>query len=124
MERVSFETALKLQEKGFPRPAKAFGQVWWFFTLAGQESVVVMDVKEYAISAYDRFGHLYDETDFFERACVFAPTATDILQHVPRVPTEFRNGRFWVEGKEKGTVHKHENHAEVLATAWLELNSE
>ena len=73
---VSFETAKRLKEAGFPQPEPQRGQVWYSKHRA-----------EYLVYNVDEFGADYScgSLSFVGRSlsaddCVFAPTATDILR--------------------------------------------
>ena len=80
---VSFETAVRLKEAGFPQPKPDFGQVWHnpdfgLFVVVGKWFA---DNREYKIF-YPGTGRsvLKSEARFLE--CAFAPTATDILREM------------------------------------------
>ena len=137
---VSFETAKRLKEAGFPQPEEfSVGDWWW--------AMIVRD-------EHSEFSYPYNER-FFLRACVekgrlevvvqtngcgvsleedycyFAPTATDILVRLPDLTAlyKWRHENVWCVDYQTqdpplltGTPHRHKNPAEACAEAWLKLN--
>jgi hypothetical protein len=82
MDVVSFETAKKLKEAGFPQPEPAFGQVW--YKSAGSP-IIVTSGWEAGFAFVGPRSAMTQTTymkRFQEQNGVFAPTATDILRHI------------------------------------------
>lgn len=115
---VSFETAKRLKEAGFPQPFIAPAQIWFI----PQPHLVGLWLPcEENTSPYSPHGDW-----------VFAPTATDILRefHRKRASVLLRLGAV-EEGFECFYSHSvsgflgslsHDNPAEACAEAWLQLN--
>jgi len=107
MQVVSFQTAKRLKEAGFPQP-----------------------------ETYDTFDWYYSKTGFlanhFDSACViesdiFAPSATDILKELGRgwhlcYKKESRSWECWYQTVGGASDKYHENPAEACAAAWLAKN--
>jgi len=113
MQVVSFETAKRLKEAGFPQPEKlTHGQFY-----------------------YSEHGHLFRYTHGpqYENT-FFAPSATDILKELGRrfILGYEKNG-WWCEktqhvyevadGMQVTASYNHENPAEACAAAWLAKNA-
>jgi len=101
MNTVTFETAKRLKEAGFPQPEPEFGQVWY----SPNGAIRVIYIKTYDL--------------------VFAPSATDILKEIPffgSLSFEVYETRFefrvW-EGLK--LIAKNENPHEAAALAWLSI---
>lgn len=120
MDIVSFETAKKLKEAGFPQPTPAPGQFWH----EGNEGGLFVIGRVYG----DKMTGCYIESErtpqhlVFERATmngkeIFAPTATDILRLLPDQDFYFDGKQFVFSGDmEQGG----ENPAEVAAKKGLQ----
>lgn len=130
---LTFETAIRLKDAGFPQKETAFGQIWYlkdtfvrtcvFVYLTGGESKVRKFVERdtgIALLSYSMEG------------AVFAPTATEILKALgqkyvlwfdesPKVSQWFcaETGNL---PSEAGRPFGNENPAEACAEAWLQLN--
>lgn len=105
---VSFETALRLKEAGFPQPEPHYRQVW-----------------------YDERG---EDLLFEVSAEYFAPTATNILRQIRQeLDAATSNAHYWVNLSPMGTIWEvvirlsggcaahgftHENPAEAAALAY------
>lgn len=117
---VSFETAKRLKEAGFPQPVPEFGQFWYApngvicvmwgnGVFDGEARVMIANGNTIYIKTYD---------------IVFAPTATDILKEIPFVSLSFEvyetrfEFRVW-EGLK--LIAKHENPHDAAALAWLSI---
>jgi hypothetical protein len=139
MDVVSFETAKKLKEVGFPQPEPAVGQAWWIEI--GTDGTVppaliqiipnqielarLAEIHFDGISILDSFRSFYGGgSDGY----YFAPTATDILKEASN---NMMIGYSPFGGFEVYTNHRclvngipdaqHANPAEACAAAWLEL---
>lgn len=102
LDIVTFETAKKLKEAGFPQPSLEDGQFWY----SSKEQVIC-------------FGHTVDnwcETDYDVSA--FAPTATDILRQIPGANLKWNGSTFVC--KYRGKVDD-TNPAECAAKMWLKI---
>lgn len=133
-DTVTFETAVRLKEAGFPQPTPEAGQ-WWYnpdigIFLTGKLSPY--DGRERHIY-YPDTGNVFFKNQVLFPDCVFAPTATDILREMPAnegVSISFGDdGMFWVERRiyyqEPQTVISVQiNPAEAAASAWLKLQEE
>jgi hypothetical protein len=100
---VTKETAIRLKEKGFPQPDKSFGQVWYLLHV--EQPILVGSALGFELDKYP---------------CVFAPRATDILQHIGKdhYLCAAKDGfvLLWGEiGREVETVCFGDNPAEVMA---------
>ena len=107
MQTVSFETAKKLKEAGFPQPAQCMGQ--WWYNPKGYRTLTAFD-DSYA----DMAKLVMDEY-------VYAPTATELL---PEDWLLMREGPNWIcqhfEDSHKYVID--DNPAETAALAWLYVN--
>ncbi len=116
---VTFETAVRLKEAGFPQP---FPQAGMF----GYNDAGYLFVKTHdGHTSNNRYGSVLlnggndnitlSKNDF--KFVVFAPTATDILRELgPLFDLSYDCAEFWC-GDKKGW-----NPAEAAAEAWLKLN--
>ena len=113
MKVVSFETAKRLKEAGFPQPQTFFGQIWH---LRYNQRYVLIGTNE---------GHIAEHQDR-----VFAPSATDILNHLRgNYRLSCSNFGWWCDRVEEWPDLAHEfrivacyndeNPAEACAAAWL-----
>ena len=106
MNFVTYETALRLKEAGFPQPEKERLQIW--YNDKGVPSIIL--------------------NIFLARPdlCVFAPTADDILRELGENYTlcysMSDNGKEWFcdNTKHEYEIHSDENPAEACALAWFE----
>lgn len=80
---VTFETAVRLKEAGFPQPVPDFGQTW----LAEKETIILggkskaFPTRRLCVS--DGSSDLVFTDEWISENMVFAPTATDILAELP-----------------------------------------
>jgi hypothetical protein len=82
MEFTSFGKAKDLKEAGFPQPKPQFGQIW--YTDRG-EVCVCISARVYR----DPRGNKWTIDEGF---LIYAPTATDILRHLPpALPLRFHS---------------------------------
>lgn len=106
---VSFETAKRLKEAGFPQPKErevCTGNFW--YDVDGDLICYGHTVDEWGEMAYYNHEH-------------FAPVATDILIELGDYHLEYFEGKFTCIHKSKlvDTEFEHENAAEACALAWL-----
>ena len=114
MNFVTYETAVRLKEAGFPQPRPQLYQAWYWFD-AGVRSALPYILTR----SYSKIG----EGD------VFAPTADDILRELPGFAICYledfaANMVFCVflrRHPEQFPTH-HENPAEACALAWIEFH--
>lgn len=126
---VTFETAVRLRDAGFPQPTPEFGQKWYNPDY-GLFVVGFIDAPyAHATIFYDSVSCVFRKNIPNFSGCAFAPTATDILR-------ELRDGsNIGIMGKrflcyspdfEHGIDHPgtpiNDNPAEAVAEAWLKLN--
>jgi hypothetical protein len=122
---VSFETALKLKEAGFPQANPSAGQVRYY------DGSPLIIISTYAIELFSGQcfqvyvchpggDEIFSLTTEENNLWVFAPTATDILRELDWTFTLAppMNNEMWatVCGVD---VFEHENPAESCALAWL-----
>jgi len=104
---VTFETAKRLKEAWFPQPKKTEKGQEWF---ANDEPILFAGCEQV-------------EVRMFGQDMVFAPTATDILAHLPGWYLTHASG-VWVclsfddEGNPPDSF-RHTNPAEAVAKAWF-----
>lgn len=126
---VTFETAIKLKEAGFPQPERLeFGQVFYPRIMASPDRVSYSD--EPGISTK------INSVDFFTQD-VFAPRLTDIMpligdDHIvmycdgwvimKEVDSDFSNEYFDYALTVIPFSDSYENPAEAAAQMWLKLN--
>ena len=110
MDIVSFETAKKIKEAGFPQPHPGDFQFWYVEDNKNKWEVTVIvkcgGIQEAILNVYG--------------SRIFAPTATDILMLLSS--TRFYFDKIWrVHWFRYNTVDefKHEDPAEACALAWL-----
>lgn len=81
---VTFETARKLKDAGFPQPEAEFGQVWYRPEYIDNSNTILVtgqwDEGPYGIGD---MGQQYSPYNLAWHELVFAPTATDILEYLP-----------------------------------------
>lgn len=110
MNFVSYETAVRLKEAGFPQPEPRFFQAW--YNPAGDSVYKIPFIIEPA------FRRLIDEYS------IFAPTADDILRNLPH-PEDYKasfDGVLWHIQHYTGYSTYHENFAEAAALMFLPEN--
>ena len=122
MDIVSFETAKRLKEAGFPQPEFSTGQMWYnefsAITVIGKKELDENDSETIYFFCHSL---LTSRTDRMRLALgygiYFCASATDILRHLPQgLSLSYQNTRFIIKG------HKNDNPSEVAALAWLEIN--
>lgn len=84
---VTFETAKKLKEAGFPQPEPERGQVWYNedkdLGVLGNCISATFDFTWCSVGDnYDGHDDHYENADSILKEYVFAPAATDILRHI------------------------------------------
>lgn len=129
MDIVSFETAQKLNEAGFPQPEPESGQFWHKYN---KETVVILDVysnyEGRQIEFVSLFGtEIYRQKDM--KAFRFAPSSSDILRELNDYclfkDTNTCGGFVCYElGKMPYGYHCHENPADAAASTWLSIHSQ
>lgn len=120
MDIVSFETAKKIKEAGFPQPHPGDFQFWYVEDNKNKWEVTVIvkcgGIQEAILNVYG--------------SRIFAPTATDILRLLPGVYLCVNDKSIW-RAEWAGVscydndppLAKGEAPAEVAAVAWLSLNA-
>jgi len=128
---LSFETAVRLKEAGFPQPAPEAGQFWYNpnigVFLVGK--LWMVDGRLRNIFYPDTGKVVNKEIRLFVNF-VFAPTATDILREMPGCILAVENlykemaivGVYYEVWKTGRLLSDHVNPAEAAAEAWLKLN--
>lgn len=122
MRHVTFETAKRLAEAGFPQPEPQRGQLW--YNKAGAEYIIILadnlGMCDYSISPSGKvwLGRGLNDEE------LFAPTATDILFHLPGWNLAYTTACGWIAywdapGLAEPIQFSHENPAEVCAMAWF-----
>lgn len=143
MDIVTFETAKRLKEAGFPQPEPTFGQIWY----NGAEAFVVVKfcrAEEWSVCPLRSADWVRTFSAAFQHPLtfgdpLFAPSATDILRELgERYHLVCVGGKNWIIEREISTsfedsfygyvtetapIENHENPAEACALAWLQLNS-
>lgn len=83
---ISFETAVKLKQAGFPQPLPEVGQVW--YSLVRGDTVINMLVLkrqlDHSSPEYfkDSFGNRH-YIEVFDKFGIYAPTVGDLLKEMP-----------------------------------------
>ena len=135
MHTVSFETAKRLAEAGFPQPIPQRGQTWiednYTHDRSGNHHLVLESrstMEAFCISQ-DLFLNYSKWLD--SELCIFAPTATDILRELPRyslallLSYRHQTGEAWFcwDIDQTETFFSHPtNPAEAAAQAWFREN--
>lgn len=118
MSHVTFETARKLKDADFPQPEPMPGQVWY---ADNSLKVFVSKVNAGSISGHSEYPCARIE-DTITAVDIFAPTATDIMQHLPGWYLSFENG-IWICRLEEDEFvlaeFRSSNPAEAAAEAWF-----
>ena len=74
---VTYETAARLKEAGFPQPVTELGQIWYRNGILGVAMVAFGEIEVWQpLDVGGEWQRFSDE----DAECVFAPTATDILR--------------------------------------------
>lgn len=129
---VTFETAVRLKEEGFPQPEPEAGQFWCNQT--GETYVVVyawgQEVYLYPFGYSPQLNTALlwrEKREAFFVRWTFDPTATDILQGLPN-HCLFKDGSTcegficYKIGKSPLGRQCYDNPAEAAAAAWLAKN--
>lgn len=129
---VSYETAVRLKEAGFPQPTPEAGQMWYYTRFpdgTAKKNVLCILAHEYPYQ--DNLEAL--PLDGGERICnprntqIYAPTATDILRELNFHHLRPLFGHKWAihnhyELGDSFEICTNENPAEAAAEAWLKIN--
>lgn len=113
MSHVTFETARRLAEAGYPQPKKPqIGQTW-IFSFLPDTALMIGSQIEGPIPWHG----LFHATE------TFLPTATDILAHLPGWYLTFSNGEWaCLSFDDEGSAPDsfvNDNPAEACAEAWF-----
>lgn len=101
MNILSFETAVRLKEAGFPQPKMAYWNCFF----------------------YDKSGVLWRPGSLTFNPDIFAQTATDILEQLPGyVIGRGQTHWFCCNEFDKETAFVSDNPHEAAAASWLKLN--
>lgn len=124
---VTFETAVKLKEAGFPQPS--FAPLQWWYSPAEQLLLACSFEKKPAAQSPYRFIDQTrpDSPDFWAsiKSFCYAPTAPDILKDAKGLylsPMMHDDWGVFVAGSREMVGYHHENPAEACAEAWLKIN--
>lgn len=130
MNHVTFETARRLKEAGFPQPAPDLGQVW-YYNGGGFLQVVEFDNEQNMPIIY-AFGSAYYERRPYWNQLIFACAATDILKELPGyylirygphdMPNLPMGFAFGCINPSRNTSWNDDNPAEACALAWLAIH--
>lgn len=112
MDVVSFETAKRLKEAGFPQPTNDLFYKMWYVDgpelcismlgyMAMPYLVPLSFVKKPFLPEYDKM--------------IFAPTATEIMRSLPDIPLVFDGPNFGISGDWFSNI----NPAELMAERYL-----
>ena len=119
MSHVTPETARRLKDAGFQQPEPQRGQLW--YNNSGIEYVITLSDNLGMCDYVTPSGHLWIERGLNDGE-VYAPTATDIMQHLPGWCLSFENG-IWVCRLEEDEFvlaeFRSSNPAEAAAEAWF-----
>lgn len=123
---ISYETAKRLKQAGFPQPEPAFGQVWYELHV----SRYVISSTNNGISGGWEDGETFEDAPFSSmNADIFAPTATDILKELwfRFELTYAAHGKFFIkEWKDlidkPAIIQQSDDPAEAAALAWLQIH--
>ena len=129
---TTFETSVKLKEKGFPQPEPVKCQVW--HGKEGAYQVMTVQVEDFGIHESTVYCHRVGSTQVFDMSLnlfkkfIYAPTPADILKELGPPysltrDTSAKNEKIWLCLHEKdegfGWYH-HENPAEACALAFMD----
>ena len=122
MSYVTFETALRLKEAGFPQQEPTFGQIRYE---SGEKIVIISspDKDGGFAQVYPDCHTIFDE---WSQGSIFAPDVEDITALLPSVFTlEMREGRHSceIDTWQNLIQTQADNFAEAAALAWLALNT-
>lgn len=115
---VTFKTAVKLEEAGFPRPEKAsFGNV--FYDKRGNEIVIVNAAPAAKVTYVVKGEAICYSKPSIPKKWIFAPTAADILEKFSGVDLVVCSADRWEVWLSRNLCSAEENPAEASATAWM-----
>lgn len=119
MSHVTPKTARRLAEAGFPQPNPEEGQVW--YNHAGTIYVITYSYGKTCDYVVRGSNNVWIERGLNDGE-VFAPTATDILAHLPGWYLSFEDG-IWVCSLQEDEFvlaeFRSSNPAEAVAEAWF-----
>ncbi len=116
---LSYETAVKLKEKGFPQPKQKIGQFWYFqrYPQGSARHWTAVVLTGNGIEPLDG-GNL--EGDLQDM--VYAPTAADIIRETHSHYYLQNDDDMWTAmPRYSGKAHSHENPEEAASLAYLSL---
>lgn len=119
MQHVTIETARRLKDAGFPQPVPQRGQVW--YNNSGREYVITLSDNLGMCDYVTPSGHLWLGRGLNDGE-VYAPTATDILQHLPGWCLYFEDWIWICSLKEDEFIlaeYRNSNPAEAAAEAFF-----
>lgn len=131
MEIVTFETAKKLKEAGFPQPEPNTGQFWY----DKEGDILIVSEKKTDCGFF--YGRYPNDSGIFATSCenediVYAPTVTDILRELGQKYVlwydESPKIQIWFCAKTADLPQDaqqpfgHTNPAEAAALAWMDKN--
>lgn len=127
---TTYETALALENAGFPQPFPAFGQRWYFPVT--NELFLVTFVYSNGKVDYCMEGSQVVMFEDIPESSIFAPTATDILEQLwYKFELSFRIDEKWVIRETKSLDDfsrefsvDNTNPHESAAKAWLKMRTE
>ncbi len=121
MNHVTFETAVRLKDAGFPQPEPSFGQAWYYPTWDESPKFFIEKRGWWFMATINSAVHLREHANY---PTVYAPTATDILRELDEnhFLTTLLDGRFCVALFVGSGDSIHNNPAEACAAAWIALN--
>lgn len=129
MNHVTFETALKLKEAGFPQPMPEYGQSWYHIGVDRPFMVIRVDGVIMAMGDAASLSEKYPllRTDVLPSKYAFAPTAIDILAELGwyyDISYNDISTQLWHVTTQNITKKRHKNPAEAAAFVWLETSAE
>lgn len=128
MENAFFETAKRLKEAGFPQPSPDFSQVWYrpWVPSTGEDAVAdtvivcgYMDLSDTVYFVWYGSPGIVKKmkANLFKDSHVYAPTATDIMRHLPDdTPLQYKSAGFRIGWRTS------DNSAEAAADEYLALH--
>lgn len=126
MEHCSYELSVQLRDAGFPQPTFVSGQVWWRTRIHSGKNVACLflttgaGVLDFLWVPLDGLG----DPDFGRRDYVYAPTALDILEELPKMFALTR-----LDNDKWGVVHglmvllEGDEACTILSEQWKNLKS-
>ncbi len=119
MSHVAHETARRMKDAGFPQPNPDEGQIW--YNAAGTMYVVTYSYGKTCDYVVRGSNNVWIERGLNDGE-VFAPTATDIMQHLPGWYLSFENG-IWICSLQEDEFilaeYRNSNPAEAAAEAFF-----